>query len=183
MQSSFKSKRPTGSADLTGKRFGSLVVLSYSGVRSTKRDWLCKCDCGKEVVRRGDCLQSGITTNCGCKTKPGPKTQNGEKISGTRLYNIWQAMKQRCTNPNSKDYKWYGGKGVSVCMAWLSDFLNFRAWAVSHGYAHNLEIDRIDSNGNYEPGNCRWVTHKENQANIARPFGYARKQKSGNVLA
>lgn len=76
---------------------------------------------------------------------------------GTRLYGIWNSMRQRCINPSVKEYRYYGVKGVRVCEEW-SVFENFRDWALSHGYADNLTIDRIDSTGNYESSNCRWIS-------------------------
>ena len=79
----------------------------------------------------------------------------------TRLYRIWSDMKQRCTNPNSRLYKYYGAKGVSVSKEW-GKYVGFYNWAQSSGYADNLTIDRIDANGNYEPGNCQWLTKSEN---------------------
>ena len=83
------------------------------------------------------------------------------KVRGVRLYRTWTAMKQRCCNPNLKNYPWYGGKGVVVCDEWL-DYATFRAWVVSNGYSKAMTIDRIDSDGNYEPSNCRWCTSAEN---------------------
>lgn len=83
---------------------------------------------------------------------------------GTKLYQVWCAMKQRCENPNSKQYKWYGAKGVSVCAEWEHDYAAFRDWAYSNGYKEGLTIDRVDTSGNYCPQNCRWATKKE-QAN------------------
>lgn len=77
----------------------------------------------------------------------------------TRLYNIWKTMRQRCFNKNNQKYEYYGGKGVSICAEW-NDFSNFREWAISNGYNEDLTLDRIDVNGNYEPANCRWVTHQ-----------------------
>ncbi len=88
------------------------------------------------------------------------KTIHG--MCNSRLYRIWSGMKQRCTNPNTINYKSYGAKGVSVCTEW-QDFKNFYAWAIANGYADNLTIDRVDNNGNYEPSNCCWATNKAQQ--------------------
>ena len=81
---------------------------------------------------------------------------------GTRLYQIWRDMKQRCYNPNTARYKYYGSKDVQVCPEWLNNFIVFRDWSFLNGYTDNLTIDRINNNGNYEPGNCQWITKSEN---------------------
>ena len=84
-----------------------------------------------------------------------------------RLYRIWAGMIQRCTNPNKDSYPFYGGRGIEVCDEWRGDFIAFRFWAITNGYADNLTLDRIDNDGNYEPSNCRWETHL-NQCNNTR---------------
>ena len=85
----------------------------------------------------------------------------------TKLYRVWSAMRDRCNNPRCKDYKYYGGKGVHVSPEW-DEFLDFKRWAIHNGYQGGvgLSIDRIDPNGNYEPGNCRWVTWKTQTNNM-----------------
>ena len=88
-----------------------------------------------------------------------PNYKHGGK--GTRLYNIWNNMKQRILNPKNKDYKNYGGRGITICYEWL-EFIPFRDWAMNNGYADNLEIDRINNNLGYSPENCQWITQKEN---------------------
>jgi hypothetical protein len=84
--------------------------------------------------------------------------------NGTRLYSIWKNMKSRCFNPKAKQFKDYGGRGISVCEEWSKCFLTFRKWALSNGYADNLEIDRRDNEGSYSPNNCWWVTHQFNSS-------------------
>ena len=99
--------------------------------------------------------------------------KNNYKHGGcdTRLYSIWDNLKNRCINPNRKDYKDYGGRGITICDDWL-EFIPFRDWSLNNGYADNLEIDRWPNNdGNYEPKNCRWVTHKENCNNRRKGAG------------
>ena len=94
-------------------------------------------------------------------------------MSNTRLHRIWTGMKTRCLNSNDYHYKWYGARGVRICEEWL-DFKPFAEWALSNGYDEELTIDRIDNNGNYEPANCRWISHSE-QSKSHRP----RSSKSG----
>ena len=84
----------------------------------------------------------------------------------TRLYNTWNHMKQRCSNIKNKDYLNYGGRGITVCPEWtdkLNGFINFRDWSLSNGYADNLQIDRKNNDGNYEPNNCQWLTKIKNR--------------------
>lgn len=85
----------------------------------------------------------------------------------TRLYHIWNGMKQRCSNPKAIGYRYYGGKGVTVCQEWQNSFQAFYDWAVANGYDDNLSIDRRDANGHYCPENCRWTTSKEQQNNTS----------------
>lgn len=92
--------------------------------------------------------------------------------SHTRLYYVWGTMKTRCYNPNTKDYKYYGGRGIAVCEEWRTNFSAFKEWALANGYAPELTIDRVDVDGDYCPENCRWVTRAEQNRN-------QRKHKKG----
>lgn len=142
--------------DLTGKRFGRLTILRKSeDSRKSSIYWKCKCDCGAIKDIDGSHLRRGYTNSCGCIRKEG--NHNYEKHK--RLYGIWSHIKTRCTNKKYDKYKYYGGKGVSVCSEW-DNFDNFKNWALDNGYSEELTIDRINVNGNYEPSNCRWVDIK-----------------------
>ncbi len=161
--------------DITGKKFGRLTVIEPAprpdGIKSHNQFWLCRCQCQKEVVVCGRSLRSGNTKSCGCLLKEQAresKTKHGMK--GTRLYNIYKGMKQRCYNPNNKDYKDYGARGVKVCDEWIGEngFINFSKWAMTHGYSDDLTIDRINVDRGYFPDNCRWADYFT-QANNRRP--------------
>lgn len=98
------------------------------------------------------------------KGENNPNFKHGMK--GTRIYDTWLGMKARCNNPKSKDYKYYGGKGIAVCKEWRDDFIVFYNWAMSNGYKEGLTLDRINHDGNYEPANCQWITRSENAKKV-----------------
>jgi len=162
--------KPGARIDLTGQRFGRLVVLgiaSYDEKTYTKK-WLCRCDCGKKIEVSGGNLRSGHSKSCGCLRRDiCIKASTAHGKSRTRLYSIWIGMRKRCKDKNQKNYRLYGGRGIKVCDEWEKNFTVFETWALNNGYAENLSIDRIDSNGNYEPSNCRWATD-EVQSNNTR---------------
>jgi hypothetical protein len=148
---------------MTGQKFGRLTVLRREGSQGKGATWLCLCDCGTEhVVRRSD-LTSGNTKSCGClRREQASKASLSHGQSGTPTYASWEAMKRRCLNPNSPDYHRYGGRGITVCDRWLS-FENFLADMGER--AEGTSLGRIGDEGNYEPGNVRWMTPEEQAAN------------------
>lgn len=159
--------------DLTGQTFGYLTVLER--VENTPRAqarWRCRCVCGRETFVVTGKLRSGKTISCGCmglRHATEAKLRHGDALASktVRLYQTWAAMKRRCYNPNCVQFQYYGGKGVKVCDEWL-EYEGFKTWAIANGYADNLTIDRIDSNGDYDPANCQWITLAENISRAKR---------------
>lgn len=151
--------------DLTGNVYGALTVIKRAGTKNGHVTWECRCECGNMTVTNSSLLKSGTTKSCGCRRvyKCG-ETHRKHGQTRTRLYIIWQHMKQRCLNPKAAKYKYYGGRGITVCEEWLS-YESFSKWAIENGYQEDLTLDRIDVNGNYEPSNCRWATWKVQQNN------------------
>lgn len=149
-------------ADLENKQFGRLTVLEYKGIinKNKKKYWLCKCSCGNVKIINGFNLIYRTTQSCGCIKKD--KFHN---MKDTRMWNIWNKMRQRCNNANVDSFRYYGGRGIKVCQRW-SKFENFYI-DMKDTYNDNLSIDRINVNGNYCKRNCKWSTNKE-QANNKR---------------
>lgn len=147
------------------ERYGRLTVESTfmkKNNHGTKRFARCVCDCGKKVDVCFSYLKTGHTKSCGCMAKELLIKRNvTHGDSRTRLYVIWSSMKQRCNYPKSHNYYLYGGRGISVCKEWM-EYKSFKDWAESSGYNKNMTIDRIDSDKNYCPDNCQWLTKTQN---------------------
>jgi len=163
-------KRAYNFKDLTGEKFSRLAVIEFYGLNKHQRTlWQCRCDCGRVTVVSGSNLTKGATKSCGClrsELLSNRLTKHGMATNGDRhsLYKRWASMKARCTNPNEYAFKNYGARGISVCDEWLH-FEPFAKWSLKNGYENHLELDRIDNNEGYYPGNCRWVTAQKNQLN------------------
>lgn len=153
--------------NLVGQRFGQLEVISQAGVAKDRHIlWLCRCDCGNEIICGGNVLKSGNTRSCGCFQKEGARQrQRTHGLSGTKLYNIYYSMLARCYNSKNTAFVYYGKRGIKVCKEWKENLLHFVSWSSNNGYKEHLTLDRIDNDGDYTPENCRWITMKEQSKN------------------
>lgn len=163
-----------------GTRYGDLVVaVRQEGARSFVQ---CRCDCGASSAPRGYSLTGGHTTSCGCRKRVATAARNQTHgLSKIPEYGVWAAMLRRCTNPNAKDYPNYGGRGITVCERWL-DFAAFHA-DMGDRPTPDHSIDRIENDGGYESGNCRWATRSEQMRN-RRAWERKRKErcKRGHIF-
>ena len=163
--------------DITGQRFGRLTVVRREETKNKHTMWLCVCDCGNEIVADGYNIKYAHTTSCGCVQKE--RTSKANRTHGnrnTRLYRIWNCMKNRCYRKSYHAFDHYGGRGIKVCDEWKDDFQAFYKWAMSNGYEDNLSIDRVDNDKGYSPDNCRWATMADQNKNKRAKNGYKVKE-------
>lgn len=155
--------------NLTGQTFGRLTVVSYAGRGTDNRNvWLCRCSCGENRVIPTHNLTRGNSRSCGCLNRAtllALSTKHG--MAKSAEFRSWTHAKARCANPEDKSYPQYGGRGISMCARWLESFQNFFAdMGPKPSKLHSL--DRINNNGNYEPGNCRWATRTTQNRNTRK---------------
>lgn len=146
---------------VVGKRFGRLIAVAKDGRSADGHiTWLCKCDCGQSCTRQSNVLKRNGLASCGCAARD---VQVSHGMRGSREYASWRAAKDRCHNQNSKDFHRYGARGIVVCDAWRE---SFEAFFEHMGHRpEGTTLERVETNGNYEPGNCVWATPTDQARN------------------
>lgn len=168
--------------DITGKRFGKLLVIKLSGSRDGRRQWECLCDCGHkcEVFRRN--IVSGVTKSCGClKFSTGAYRTSDSKGIPTPEYRAWLSMRKRCSAKNTRSPHRYTGRGIKVCSRWANSFQNFFD-DMGKRPSSKHSLDRINNNKNYEPSNCRWATQMQQCNNKENNIVLLHKGKTRSLI-
>lgn len=154
--------------DITNRRFGRLVALGPVGKNKKGVVWLCQCDCGNMVTPLTNHLTSGNTKSCGCLQKEiATRRSTTHGMTKHPIHQVWTSIIQRCTNPNDKSFANYGGRGISICDEWRSDFQIFHDYVsrLPHFMEKGYSLDRVDNSLGYSPGNLRFATRVEQNRN------------------
>ena len=161
---------------MTGQRFGRLTVVGQTEERQHRHVvWECHCDCGNTCFVMSSSLIHGSTKSCGCfMSEARGVSRTTHHMSHEKIYLLWQGMKQRCFYQNNKAFKYYGGRGITVCDEWKDNFQAFYDYVskLPHYGEKGYSLDRINNDGNYEPGNVKWSTQTEqlmNRRNSKQP--------------
>lgn len=157
--------------ELKGQHFGRLTVAGYHGSRHGQAYWDCECECGGKAVVSSGHLRSGHTQSCGCiRAEAAGGLHRSHGKSSEPVYRVWWEMRRRCTVPNHKDFKYYGGRGITVCQEWQESFEAFyeHVSVLPHYGEKGRSLDRVNNDKNYEPGNVRWATAVQQAQNRRR---------------
>ena len=157
-----------------GNKFGKWTIIEEIAPKiisgKPRRMFRCQCKCGNIGEVQLACLRNGHSTSCGCEQKRrAAKAQTKHGLADKHpLYFTWKNMKKRCNYPNASEYENYGGRGICVCEEWSNSFQSFYDWAINNGWSRELTVDRIDTNGNYCPKNCRWSNIETQMNNMTK---------------